>query len=448
MKKIYLVFILNFFGILSAQNPDYKKSIDSLLNYLQEKNAFSGSVLLQNDGKTIYTGNFNRFPNSSKEYRIGSVTKIFTAIITFQLIEEGKLSLNSKLNQYFPNIKNSEKITIGNMLNHTSGIYDYLQWEDYYSKKSNVFSKDEILKLINLGKPDFKPGEDSSYSNSNYVLLGYIIENLTGKSFEENLKQRIINQLDLKNTYYETSESEYGKRNISYLYDGEKWLKETDTHPSFTLSAGAVVSTTEDITRLMDALFNGKLVSKNSLAQMETANTKAFGYGLQVAPFYKKTGYGHTGRIDEFHSIVSYFPDDQLSMVILSNGNTVKLNTIAIGILSKYYRKKYIYPDFSRYESKFLPSADKFAGVYNAKLAGVITVAKFQISKAGKNHLFLSMYNNGKEGEKRLLIPKNENIFYSPENDAEFNFTFNKKGNVTGAKLTQGKQSINCKKTM
>ncbi|WP_062697760.1 serine hydrolase domain-containing protein [Chryseobacterium indologenes] len=447
MKKVYLILILNFFGILSAQNPDYKKPIDSLLSYLQEKDAFSGSVLLQKNGETIYSGNFNKFPNSSNEYRIGSVTKIFTAIITFQLIEEGKFSLNSKLNQYFPDIKNSEKITIGNMLNHTSGIYDYLQWEDYYSKKNNVFSKDEILKLINLGKPDFKPGEDISYSNSNYILLGYIIENVTGKSFEENLKQRIINQLNLKNTYYETSESEYSKRNISYLYNGEKWLKETDTHPSFTLSAGAVVSTAEDITNLMDALFNGKLVSKNSLAQMETVNTKAFGYGLQIAPFYKKTGYGHTGRIDEFHSTVSYFPDDKLSLVILSNGNTVKLNTIAIGILSKYYGKKYNYPDF-RYESKTSLSTDRFTGVYHAKLAGIITVAKFQISKAGKNHLFLSMYNNGKEGEKRLLIPKNENTFYSPENDAEFDFTFNKKGNVTGAKLTQGKQSINCKKTI
>lgn len=439
---------MNFFGILSAQNPDYKKSIDSLMNYLQEKNAFSGSVLLQKNGETIYSGNFNKFSTSPDKYRIGSVTKIFTAIITFQLIEEGKISLNSKLNQYFPNIKNSDKITIGNMLNHTSGIYDYLQWEDYYSKKNNTFSQDEILKLINSGKPDFKPGEDISYSNSNYVLLGYIIEKLTGKSFEENIKQRIINKLDLKNTYYETSESEYSKRNTSYLYDGEKWLKETDTHPSFTLSAGAIVSTTEDIAKLMDALFNGKLVSANSLAQMETGNTKAFGYGLQTAPFYEKKGYGHTGRIDEFHSVVAYFPGDKISMVVLSNGSTVKVNTVAIGILSKYYQRKFMYPNFSSYESKISSSTEKFAGVYNAKLAGIITVAKFQISKAGKNYLFLSMYNNGKEGQKILLIRKNENTFYSPENNAEFDFTLNKKGEVTGAKLTQGKQSINCKKTI
>jgi len=446
MKKVYLIFILNFFGILSAQNPDHKKSIDSLMNYLQEKNAFSGTVLLQKNGETIYSGNFNKFRNDSDEYRIGSITKVFTAIITFQLIEEGKISLHTKLKQYFPTIKNSDKITIGNMLNHTSGIYDYLQWEDYYTKRNNTFSQDEMLKLINLGKPDFKPGEDISYNNSNYVLLGYIIENVTKKSFEENLKQRIINKLDLKNTYYENSESEYNKRNISYLYNGEKWLQETDTHPSFTLSAGAIVSTTEDIAKLMDALFNGKLVSANSLAQMETGNAKGFGYGLQIAPFYEKKGYGHTGRIDEFHSFVGYIPEDKVSMVIFSNGNTVKVNTIAIGMLSKYYQRKFTYPDFSKYESKISPSTEKFTGVYNAKLAGVITVGKFQVSKAGKNCLFVSMYNNGKDGQKVLLIRKNENTFYSPENNAEFDFTLNKKGEVTGAKLTQGKQSINCKK--
>lgn len=209
-----------------------------------------------------------------------------------------------------------------------------------------------------------------------------------------------------------------------------------------------MVSTPEDVAKMIRALFNGRLVSPNTLAQMEKDNAKAFGYGLQITPFYNKTGYGHTGRVDEFRSFAGYFPEDQLSMVIFSNGNTIKLNTIAIGILSKYYQKKYTHPGFPVYESKNSPSTDKFTGVYHAKLAGVITVAKFHVSKAGKNHLFLSMYNNGKEGEKKLLIRKSENTFYSPENNAEFDFTLNKKGGIKGARLTQGQQSISCTKTI
>ena len=93
MRKIYLLLILNIFGFVSAQNSDYKKSIDSLLTHFQANNAFSGSVMLQKDGETVYKGEFNKFANGSEKYRIGSITKIFTAIITFQLIEEGKLSL-------------------------------------------------------------------------------------------------------------------------------------------------------------------------------------------------------------------------------------------------------------------------------------------------------------------------------------------------------------------
>ncbi|MGC4129973.1 MAG: serine hydrolase domain-containing protein [Bergeyella sp.] len=446
MKKFALLLMLGFFGFLSAQNPDYKKSIDSLMDYFQKNNAFSGSILLQKDGETLYKGNFNKFGNASENYRIGSVTKIFTAIIIFQLIEDGKLALDTKLNQFYPSVKYSDRITIGNMLNHTSGIHDYLEWEEYYSKKKNIFSKEDLLNLINSQKPDFKPNNDSSYSNSNYILLGYIIEKITGKSFEDNLKDRIINKTGLKNTYYEKSENEYSKRNISYQYNGENWVKEPETNPSLSLAAGAIVSTTEDLTKLMNSLFNGKLVSEKSLAQMEKMDTKNYGYGLHKAPFYEKKGFGHTGRIDESRSVVGYFPDDKIALAIVSNGNTVNTNQLAIGILSKYYQKKYTYPDFTEYESKTALSTEKFTGVYKAKLAGIVTIAKFHISQAGKNHLFLSMYNNGKDSEKRLLIRKDENYFYSPESKAEFHFLSDKKGIITGIKLVQGKQSINCKK--
>ena len=144
MRKIYLLLILNIFGFVSAQNSDYKKSIDSLLTHFQANNAFSGSVMLQKDGETVYKGEFNKFANGSEKYRIGSITKIFTAIITFQLIEEGKLSLDTKLNEYFPDIKNSELITIGNMMNHTSGIYNYLEWEDYYNQKNKTYTRADI----------------------------------------------------------------------------------------------------------------------------------------------------------------------------------------------------------------------------------------------------------------------------------------------------------------
>lgn len=448
MKKIIALLIVNVFGFLSAQNPEYAKSIDSLMNSFQEHNAFSGSVLLQRNGETIYKGEFNKFENTSDKYRVGSITKIFTAIITFQLIEEGKLALDTKLSQYYPGIKNADKITIGNLLSHTSGIYNYLEWEDYYISKTRKFTKKEMLDLINQGKPDFKPGEDCEYSNSNYLLLGYIIEDITQKSYTENLNARIVNKIGLQNTYCETDANEYPDRNTSYSFDGEKWFEETHTHPSFTFAAGAVVSTTKDLSKLMHELLKGNLVSENSLAQMGKTNFKAIGYGLFRIPFYDRTGYGHSGKIDEFHSFVGYFPNDRLSICVLSNGNNVKLNEIVLGIASKYYNIAYKNPDFSTYKSETSPQTKIYSGIYKAKLIGLINVGTFQISEAANNYLFLSMYEDGKNGEKVLLERRGENNFYARKNNAEFDFILDRKGKVTGMKLTQNKRSIDCKKVM
>ncbi|AZA49402.1 class A beta-lactamase-related serine hydrolase [Chryseobacterium carnipullorum] len=450
MRKICLLFILNFFSVLSAQKPDLKSSIDSLLTNFQRHNAFSGNILLQKNGETIYKGEFNKFAEGSDQYRIGSITKVFTAIITFQLIEEGKLSLDSRLSKYFPSIKNAEMITIGNMLNHTSGIYNYLEWEDYYDQKSKNYTRDDMLKLLQQGKPDFKPGKESSYSNSNYLLLGYIIEDITGRSYEENIKARILDKIGMRRTYCEKDQTQYSKRTKSYKFDGENWSKESDTHPSFTFATGNIVSTTEDLSKLMHELFKGTLISENSLEQMKKTNPQvALGYGLFRTPFYNKTGYGHTGRIDEFHSGIAYFPEDNFSIVILANGTNIKLNDMVVGIVSKYYQKKYKNPDFTAYSSETAPSTEIYKGIYKAKLAGLITVGTFQITQAGKNHLFIAMYNHekqGKESRKALLKRTGENEFYSFENGAELKFLLNEKGKVIGIKLTQGKQSINCKK--
>lgn len=417
------------------------------MNYFQQNNAFSGSVLLQKNGETVYKGEFNKFPSKSDVYRVGSITKVFTAIITFQLIEEGKLSLGTNLNKFYPAVKDADKITVGNLLNHTSGIYNYFDWEDYYIQKGKNFTREDMLKLIQQGKPDFKPGEDSYYSNSNYMLLGYIIEDLTKKSYAENVKARITDKIGLKSTFVETSENEYKARNVSYKFNGENWSKEADTHPSFTFAAGAIVSTTEDLAKLMSGLFHGKLISDQSLTQMEKTNsTNGIGYGLYKTPYYQKIGYGHSGRIDEFHSFAGHFPDDDFTIVALSNGGNIKLNDIVLGIMSKYHQRKYQYPDFTTYLNDTAPPTAIYNGVYKAQLAGLITLNTFQITQAGKNHLFLALYNNGKDSEKILLKRKGPNDFYSFENGAELEFLLDKKGQVTGIQMRQGKQSIKCKK--
>jgi len=448
MKTILLILVFSISGLLVAQHSDYAKSIDNLMRSLAENKAFSGSVLLQKEGKTSYKGEFNTLGIPSDKYRVGAITEVFTAIIIFQLIEEGKLTLETTLDQYYPTIKNADKITITQLLGHLSGIYNYAEWDDYYITKHKKFTKKEMLALIAQGKPDFKPGQDRSYSNANYVLLGYIIEDITQATYAENIATRIANKLGLQNTYCETDEKEYSKRNASYLYNGATWTKETDSHPSFTFSAGAIVSTTADLSKLIEALLNGRLIAEKSLAQMKKTNQKGMGYGLLKTPVYDQIGYGYFGNIDEFQSFIGYFPTEGLSIAVLSNASNVKLNDLILGIASKYFNKAYQQPDFTTYPNQAAPSTKIYTGVYKATLIGLIDVGAFQIREAANNHLFLTIYADGKDGQKILLEPKGENKFYGRKNNSEFDFTINKKGDVTGMKVTQNKQSLNCKKVM
>ncbi|MDR2223082.1 MAG: beta-lactamase family protein [Flavobacteriaceae bacterium] len=448
MRKLFLKLALSIFGLLSAQNPDYSKSIDDVMHHLEQNNAFSGSVLLQKNGKTIYKGEFNKQGSHLDKYRIGSITEVFTAIIIFQLIEEGRLTLETTLDQYYPTIKNADKITIAYLLGHMSGIYNYAEWEEYYTSKNRKFTKKEMLNLIGQHKSDFKPGQDRSYSNANYLLLGYIIEDCTKKSYSENIAIRVVNRIGLQHTYCETEDKEYGKRNASYLYNGEKRLKEIDTHPSFTFSAGAIVSTTEDLSKLIEELLNGRLVSEKSLAQMKRTNQKGIGYGILKTPIYDKVGYGHFGSIDEFQSFIGYFPSEGLSISVLSNASNVKINDVVLSIASKYFDKPYQQADFTTYKSHTASLTKVYTGVYRATLIGFIDVGAFEIREAANNYLFLNIYADGKEGQKILLERKGVNKFYARKNNAEFDFIVNKKGEVTGMKVTQNKQSMNCKKVM
>ncbi|HAQ39367.1 MAG TPA: hypothetical protein DCQ58_12745 [Saprospirales bacterium] len=170
---------------------------------------------------------------------------------------------------------------------------------------------------------------------------------------------------------------------------------------------------------------------------------KNTGHGIFKAPFYDREGWGHSGRIDEFRSFVGYFPDDSLSVAIVTNGMNFKLNELIIGVLSAWYGRAYEYPKFNRSEID-TPETDIFIGAYKAKLAGFITVAQFNISAAGKNHLFLNENNDGLPAEKSLLVRTGTYSFFSVDSGGEIKFKADKKGRIKGAELVQGKFRIRC----
>lgn len=169
------------------------------------------------------------------------------------------------------------------------------------------------------------------------------------------------------------------------------------------------------------------------------------GHGLLKAPFYEHKGWGHTGRIDEYRAFAGYFPDDSLILTITSNGMTVNLNDVLTGVLSTYFGRDYTFPPKYDYNME-IPATDVFTGNYKAKLAGFITVARFQITNAGRNHLFMNENFDNPYGEKVLLERKGAYVFHSREARGDLLFSTNKKGEVKGIIFQQGKMKIHCKK--
>src|SRR5687768_4496484 len=178
-----------------AQTLD-KAKLDRFFDRLAEKNKAMGSLTIAKDGNVLYTraigygqinGTEKKPLSAASRFRIGSITKMFTAVMILQLVEEGKLKLSDTLDKFFPQIPNAEKITIAQILAHRSGIPSSRPT----TSKTNAVTKDEILAIVSKGTPDFEPGTKHSYSNAGFFILGLIVEKLAAKSYTEALKERI-----------------------------------------------------------------------------------------------------------------------------------------------------------------------------------------------------------------------------------------------------------------
>lgn len=318
-----------------AQSFD-KTKLNDYLNELAESNKFMGSVAIIHNDNIIYansTGFSNvekqQKPNRRTTYGIGSISKVFTSVLILKAVEENKLTLSTKLSEYFPSVKNSDKITIGNLLNHRSGIHNFTTDKTFLEWNTQKKSESEMIQIITRGGSDFEPDSKAEYSNSNYILLSYILENIYKGSYSDILFEKIIKKLGLRNTYFGNKMND-DNESCSYKFNGN-WEKQSQTNPSIPLGAGAIFSTPTDLTKFTSRLFSGKIISKESLKSMITMIDN-FGYGIFEIPFKEKFGYGHRGGIDGFNSVVTYFAKDKVSIAILSNGNNYDIDKVLFAI--------------------------------------------------------------------------------------------------------------------
>jgi D-alanyl-D-alanine carboxypeptidase len=366
-----------------AQMVDRAK-LDQFFDRLAEKKKAMGSLTIARDGNVVYSRAIgharvdatDRKPlTAASRFRIGSITKMFTASMILQLVEERKLTLTDSLARFFPQIPNAGKITIAQILNHRSGIPNVVPQG---REPGTPITKDEMLALVARGTPLFEPDTRYSYSNAGYFLLGLIIERVTGKSYAEALEERITSRIGLKDTYVATGTIDVSKNeSLTYLNTGSDWRQGTETHPSVLFGAGQIVSTPNDLARFAQALFDLKLFSRASLDLMTTMRDGE-GSGIGRFIFAGKTFYGHTGGGDNYGAWLAYLPEEKLAVAYATNAKVHPVGDIVTGVIDIYYNRQFQIPTFETIVVS--PDVlDRYVGVY----ASLGRPAKFTITRQG-----------------------------------------------------------------
>lgn len=431
MKKV-IVFIFLFPLAVSAQT-NYGSLMDNYMQAQVKVNDFSGAVLVAQKGNIIYKKAFgmaNRewnIPNTvNTKFRIGSVTKQFTAAAILQLAEQGKLTLEDKLSKYLPDFPKGDSVTLHMLLNHTSGIKSFTSMPAFSTVEALPYAKDSVVAFFKNQPYDFSPGSQYKYNNSAYFLLGYIIEKVSGQTYSTYINQNLIARAGLPNTSVNQLDSILANRAAGYTRTSTGWENAKFISMEFPFSAGAIVSTVEDLYKWQNALFSGKIVTPASFTKMTTPNLNNYGYGFWIDSFQHHRRIWHDGSIPGFQSYLVRYPEDEVSIALISNNEMY--NGIPDALAAIAFNLSVI-PPYKRHETSIgSKTLERYAG---GKYKDTYQEIDSFMVKEGKLYL-----NNIANNETNVfeLMPESETKFYVElYPDVQFEFEVNNAGKVIKA---------------
>jgi CubicO group peptidase (beta-lactamase class C family) len=442
MKTIgYLIkrfaLILPFTVILNpfiAEAQSIGQKLDSLITAYVNIKEFNGSVLVARQGKILLQRGYgiknreqNSLNNANTLYSIASITKTFTSTIVLKLIEQGKLSVHDKLNKYFPGYPHGDSITVENLLTHTSGIYDYIQDNGFmFTAGSKPATPEKILSLFKNKPLNFEPGKGWEYSNSNYVLLGFIIEQLTGVPYSQAVKNYIFKPLGMKNSGFDFAHNTSADRSTGYYSNyGKEYVKKAPMmDSSVTLAAGSIYSTIGDLYKWHKALQTYQIINKTSANKAYTPFKHNYGYGWIVDSLYGKRIVSHSGGFWGYRSNFARVTGDDICIVLLSNYEIPGLDNITKTILAVLYNKPYKLPAKKKSVKVNESILSTYTGTYE------ISVQKLLIDVKLEKGNLVTYPVNGPKSE--LSATDNSHFFVNEQEEFEISFEKDEKGTVTG----------------
>jgi CubicO group peptidase (beta-lactamase class C family) len=411
------------------------KSLDQIVQpYVQDK-TFMGSVLVARGGDVLLSKGYGSanlewdVPNTpSTKFRLGSITKQFTAASILLLEERGKLRLDDPIKKYETEAPAAwERITIFNLLTHTSGVPNFTDLPEYQTMQLSDTPVAKTVATVRDKPLDFFPGEKMSYSNSGYILLGDVIEKVSGVSYKQFVQENIFTPLGMKDSGYDSNSVIIAHRAAGYSPSPNGPVNAGFVHMSIPHAAGALYSTTEDLLRWEQGLFGGKVVSPASLQKMTTPFKNNYALGVTVQTVSGRRVVQHGGGIQGFNTFLAYYPDDKLMVAVLANINgaapgaiAAKLGAAAHGdaVQSTADRKEITLP---------AETLAKYVGTYE-----FTPEVKLAVRLSG-NQLMAQLTGQG----QLPIFPESETKFFLKIVDAQLDFVKDASGAVASVILHQ-----------
>lgn len=345
MRIVSTLLILSSLGA-PAQAPNLETKAQQYMQDQVARSGFSGAVLLGRSGKVLFARGYGlanaewNIPNTPRtKFRTGSIAKQFTAAAILLLQEQKKLSVQDRISRYVEDLPVAWRaITLHQLLTHTSGIPNYTGSPDMPRVNRLGASPRQLLALVQDKPLQFSPGTRLSYSNTGYILLGMVIEKASGEPYAGFVEQRVFSPLGMRDTGYDITGKVLPERAEGYQVKEGKLEHADFLDMSVPWAAGAFYSTVEDLFRWSEALAGGKLLSQESRKQRvqvypeTTLDGKHYGYGVVLAEQFGQPQHYHAGGVHGFTSSLEWYPQSRVSVVVMSNVESVRSWDIATGL--------------------------------------------------------------------------------------------------------------------
>jgi CubicO group peptidase (beta-lactamase class C family) len=371
MKKMIFLLILPVF--VSAQK-NYSLELDKYVQAQMSVKGFSGAVLVMKQNAVLLKKAYGladrewNIPNTTDtKFRIGSITKQFTAACILQLVEQGKLNLDDRLNKFIPGFPKGDSVTIHMLLNHTSGIASYTDLPEFNKIATQTWGNDSMISFFKNRNYNFSPGTKFQYNNSGFFLLGSIIEKISGQSYENYLRNNILNELGMMNTGVDRLDTVLQMRARGYSKVKGKYVNADYISLAWPYSAGILYSTLDDMYKWDRALYQTSILSVSSKQKMFTPGKSNYGYGIAIDSLEKHLRIWHNGGIPGFVSNISRYVNDDICIIVLSN-NDFNADLVANGLAGIVFDMPVQFP-YEHKEIKLDPALlDRYVGKYKAVL--------------------------------------------------------------------------------